>query len=158
MMLEFCRHPRVAWNWIAAGLLLGGLCAGCETPGWAQKLEKGFSSSEHRSPAAEEERYRRKYMATHDQDALFWLLRHRVSPGTSYKDVCRTLGEEGTRETRDNWLKTNGGNYQVGDDAYAFGPDSVGRTLYLFFRDDKLVNFDPGEFRESTHRHSEDRE
>jgi hypothetical protein len=32
---------------------------------------------------------------------------------------------------------------------YAFGPDSEGQTVYLAFREDMLVNFDPLDFRSS---------
>lgn len=155
IMLEFHRYrPRTA-RWLGAGLLVGALSIGCETSGWTRKLERAFSSRPH-STSAEEEHYRNKYVGNHDRQALYWLLRHRIDAGMPYGDVCRVLGEEGVRETRDNWIKTNGGNYQLGDDAYAFGPDSDGQTLYLVFRDDKLVNFDPTEF-DSTYSKSNDK-
>lgn len=152
-MFKSYGRRQMAAAWFAAGLFLAGLSAGCETSGWAQKLEQAFSSRPH-STSGDEERHRRKYMGNHDRQALYWLLRHRIQSGMSYGDVCRILGEEGTRESKDNWIKSNGGNYQVGDDAYAFGPDSDGQTLYLLFRDDKLVNFDPTEFSDSGHPHS----
>lgn len=141
----------------AAGLLLAGALAGCGTSGWAHKLERAFSSKPATS-SADEERYRRKYVGNHDRKALYWLLRHRVESGMAYGEVCRILGEDGVHETRDNWIKTNGGNYQIGDDCYAFGPDSDGQTLYLVFRDDKLVNFDPTEFNVPTHSRADENE
>lgn len=157
-MLESGRNRRMApLCCVGASLLLAGLLAGCETSGWAHKLERAFSSRPQ-TTSADEERYRRKYVGNHDRQALYWLLRHRIDSGMAYGEVCRVLGEEGTRESRDNWIKTNGGNYQLGDDAYAFGPDSDGQTLYLVFRDDKLVNFDPTEFNTPTHSRSEDKD
>lgn len=153
-MVELCSHRQVPSFLAGVGLFLVGLLSGCETSGWAHKLERAFSSRPQ-STSAEEERYRRMYLGNHDRQALYWLLRHRIHSGMPYGDVCRILGEEGVRESRDNWIKTNGGNYQLGDDAYAFGPDSDGQTLYLVFRDDKLVNFDPTEF-SPTMRHRSD--
>jgi hypothetical protein len=76
-----------------------------------------------------------------------WLLAHRVKGGMSYAAVCHVLGEDGERETKDRWLKTGGVNIRIDDEVYAFGPDSEGRNLYLFFRDDRLINFDPDEFK-----------
>jgi hypothetical protein len=64
----------------------------------------------------------------------------------SYDDVRHVLGEDGTHEERDRWLKTKGINIRIDDDVYSFGPDSDNRTLYLFFREDRLINFDPTDF------------
>lgn len=142
-------QPRVGAAYWLSGILLATILAGCETPGWAERLDEAFTFSPGKDAGhyrEEGERHRKKYAATHDREALHWLLRHCIEPGMSYHDVCRALGEDGVRESRDNWIKNNGGNYQVGDDAYAFGPDNHGQTLYLVFRDDKLVNFDPREF------------
>ena len=57
------------------------------------------------------------------------------------------MGEDGTLETGDRRLMTGGGNYRVGDEMYAFGPDSKGKTVYLAFREDRLVNFERSEFK-----------
>lgn len=78
---------------------------------------------------------------------MSWLLAHCVAPGMSYKEVCRALGEEGSPEANDRWIKTRGTTYQVGDDTYCFGPDSEGQSVYLVFREDKLIGFDPEAFR-----------
>lgn len=141
----------------ALALTLLGLLSGCETPGWAARLDEAFTPNPR--PAithADEERQRKKYAATRDRDALFWLLHYRIDSGMSLADVSRVLGEEGSRESHDRWIKTNGGNYQVGDDVYAFGPDNEGHTLYLVFRDGHLVNFDPDEFRPRVRRNHDD--
>ena len=65
----------------------------------------------------------------------------------SYSAVCHVLGEDGERETKDRWLKTSGANVRIDDEVYSFGPDSEGRILYLFFRDDRLINFEADEFK-----------
>ncbi|HTI50818.1 MAG TPA: hypothetical protein VL475_07700 [Planctomycetaceae bacterium] len=147
-------RPQIGAAYWLAGILLATTLSGCETPGWAQRLDDAFSASPRDKGHArdEEERQRKKYAGSRDREALHWLLRHRVDSGMSYHEVCRTLGEDGVRESRDNWIKNNGGNYQVGDDVYAFGPDNKGQTLYLVFREDKLVNFDPKEFGGPSHR------
>jgi hypothetical protein len=147
-------QPGIGVAYCLTGILLAAVFSGCETPGWAERLDQAFTFDppDRKQSRNEEEQHRKKYAATRDRDALHWLLRHRIDSGMSYHDVCRTLGEDGSRESRDNWIKNNGGNYQVGDDVYAFGPDSKGQTLYLVFRDDKLVNFDPKEFSSTAHR------
>ena len=138
----------ISANWSAL-LLLAATLSGCETANWARNLNDAFSSRP-RTTAAEEERHRNDYVANHDRQALNWLLRHRIESGMSYATVCKVLGEEGVREARDEWIKTKGGSYQLGDDVYAFGPDNEGHTVYLGFREDKLVDFDPTEFKIST--------
>jgi hypothetical protein len=44
-------------------------------------------------------------------------------------------------------LKTNNNAYHSSDKMYAFGPDSKSHTYYLVFRDNRLVGFDPKEFK-----------
>jgi hypothetical protein len=44
-------------------------------------------------------------------------------------------------------LKTNNNAYRSSDKMYAFGPDSKSRTYFLVFRDNRLVGFDPKEFK-----------
>jgi hypothetical protein len=42
-------------------------------------------------------------------------------------------------------LKTTGVNVRIDDDVYSF-EDNEGRALKLFFREDRLINFDPTDF------------
>jgi hypothetical protein len=145
-----CGWPVSLW-----GLLLAATISGCETPGWAERLDESFSMPNFKSSkasAADEEQHRKEYAASRERVALYWLLHHRIESGMGYHQVCQILGEDGVRESRDNWVKTGDGSYQVGDDVYAFGPDSEGQTLYLVFRDNKLVNFDPDEFKDASVR------
>ncbi len=131
------------------GFVCAGLAAlalmGCESPSWTHTLNESFAAAKTNGPRTEEE-YRRDYTENHSRKSLRWLLAHRVKPGMSYDDVRRVLGEDGTHEERDRWLKTKGINVRIDDDVYSFGPDNEGRSLYLFFREDRLINFDPADF------------
>lgn len=136
------RCLKASW---AVGWILCGLLAGCESPGWAQRLDDAFAI-DPKVTEEEVERHRTGYVANGNPDDLHWLLRNQVHSGISYEGVCRILGEKGTRVTHDRAVKTSGGNYQSGDDVYSFGPDRNGQALFLVFRENKLVNFDPSEF------------
>jgi hypothetical protein len=136
-------------RWPAAPViaLAAALCAGCETPAWVRSLNEAFAARRPDASFEAQETHRHDYLATHSRQSMRWLLGHCVDAGMSYKEVCRALGEEGARETQDTWIKTRGGPYQVGDDVYAFGPDNEGQSVYLVFREDQLIGFDPEEFR-----------
>jgi hypothetical protein len=138
-------HHRVRITGIVCTGLMALVLTGCESASWTHTLNESFAAKPERGPRTEEE-HRREYIATHSRKSLRWLLAHRVKPGMSYNDVCHMLGEDGTREERDRWLKTSGINIRIDDEVYAFGPDSENRTLYLFFREDRLINFDPTDF------------
>ena len=101
-----------------------------------------------KSRAAEEEQHRRSYQVDKSPEALQWLLANRVDAGMTLAEVNRILGEEGVREFSDSWIKTKGGHYHSGDTAYKWSSDSEGKTLYLVFRDGRLVNFDRSAFRD----------
>jgi len=121
--------------------------AGCESPAWTKSLNESFGVREDDSGPRTEEEHRREYVKTHSRKSMRWLLSHSVKAGMTYEQVCHVLGEDGERETKDRWLKTGGINVRVDDEVYSFGPDSDGRILYLFFRDDRLINFDASEFK-----------
>jgi hypothetical protein len=94
----------------------------------------------------DEVEYRDRYLTTKDPAALRWLLEHRIHSGMSVADVNLVLGEDGERQYNDQWIKTKGGYYRTGDEVYHWGPDNEGRGLYLVFRDEQLVNFDPEDY------------
>jgi hypothetical protein len=119
--------------------------AGCESPEWTRSLNDSFSAADKSGPKTEEE-HRDEYAATHSPASMRWLLGHCVEMGMSYKRVCHIMKEDGTPVTGDNRVLSGGGNYRVGDEVYAFGPDTNGKTVYLVFREDRLVNFDRSEF------------
>ncbi|HLJ12428.1 MAG TPA: hypothetical protein VKU82_14635 [Planctomycetaceae bacterium] len=132
---------RLVGAWVFALIV-----SGCESPTWTHTLNESFSANQPAGPRTEEE-HRREYLATGSRRSLRWLLAHCVKPGMSYDDLCGVLGQDGELETKDLKLKTNGGNYRIDDEVYRWGPDSEGRILYLFFRENRLFNFDPDEFK-----------
>lgn len=119
---------------------------GCESPEWTRSLNDSFAAADQPNPKLEEQ-HREEYAATHNPQAMRWLLSHCVEMGMSYKKVCQIMKEEGTPVMGDKSLLSGGGNYRVGDEVYAFGPDTNGKTVYLVFRDDRLVNYDRSEFK-----------
>lgn len=90
----------------------------------------------------QELKQRESYQTEKDPAAIQWLLAHRIRTGMSVSDVSHIIGEDGQREYESNQILKNDGNYQQTDKVYRWGPDRMGRTYMLVFREDKLVNFD----------------
>ncbi|MFN0052359.1 MAG: hypothetical protein ACKV0T_09210 [Planctomycetales bacterium] len=134
---------------LLSAILLAALAGGCESPSWIKGLNESFDRSSSANREVEEQ-HRRGYMESRNRADMHWLLRNRITSGMPLQEVRRVLGEDGVSELRDNWIKTKGTVYQSGDQAYAFGPDSDGQTVYLVFRDGRLINFSPREFSEAT--------
>ena len=133
-------------HWILAGLALcsPGLI-GCETAEWKRFFPDPIDMAAEQRGEIEK---RKTFQTTRSREALHWLLAHRIQSGMSHGEVSRVLGEEGVREFNDRWLKNQGSQIQVSDIIYRFGPDNAGQSIYLAFRDDKLVNFEPDNFRD----------
>lgn len=92
----------------------------------------------------EEQKYRDQFLIEKDPEALKWLLENRIHSGMTVNDVDKILGEPGEREFSDRWIKNDGdGRYRASDKVYRWGPDNQGRSIYLVFRENLLVNFDP---------------
>lgn len=124
-----------------AGLLCAGICAwlaGCESPAWTHKLSESFGST-----AGEAENHRREYASNRSRKSLEWLLAHELQPGMPYREVCTALGEEGERELSDRALKKS--PLRVDDETYGW-PDNQGHILYLFFREGRLIHFNPEDY------------
>jgi hypothetical protein len=117
--------------------------AGCE--GGPGSIFTGLQSPQRTADSAT---YRQRYLTNRDPEALRWLMGNAIQQGMTVGDVSEALGQEGEREFDDHRLKTGGHHYRATDVAYRWGPDSNGHAVYLFFRDDKLLNFDPEQFRE----------
>lgn len=89
---------------------------------------------------------RSEFQIDRSSQALSWLLAHQVENGMTVAAVNEVLGESGELFRNDQSLKNNAGQYHQTDVGYRWGPDASGRSVVLFFRDGKLVNFDPEEF------------
>lgn len=99
-----------------------------------------------RRSEAEEETYRSKYVTQQDGEALRWLLQHRINTGMTVDQVSEVFGLPGEELYGDAEYKRGGGNYQTSDVGYKWGPDRNGKSLVLYFREGRLVNFNPDEF------------
>ena len=132
-------------RWVCAWVAFLAI-AGCESPEWTRSLNDSFAASDQPNSKIEEA-HRQEYISSHSHESMYWLLGHCVDMGMSYKKVCHIMGEDGTPETGDRRILAGGGNYRVGDEIYSFGPDSKGKTVYLAFREDRLVNYDRAEFK-----------
>lgn len=97
--------------------------------------------------ARKEREHRLQYIEKGDPDALRWLLGHRIETGMTLAEVNKVFGQEGVEETDDGWIKKHNSRYRRSDNTYGWGPDSRGESIYLVFRNEQLVNFDPAEFR-----------
>jgi len=97
--------------------------------------------------ARKESEYRLRYLTKGDPEAMRWLLGHRLETGMSLAEVNKVFGQDGVEETDDGWIKKHSSRYRRSDESYGWGPDSQGKSVYLVFRNEQLVNFDPAEFR-----------
>ena len=140
------RTPSTAPMLLSLSLVAVGLLSGCET---IEQSSIGrmmpFGRKTNNSSQVTEQR--QKFQSDRDPDAFHWLLSHCVHNEMSVQQVEHELGEAGERRFDDREYKTNGGFYQTTDVGYQWGPDRKGRTVVLFFRDGKLIHFDPSEFR-----------
>jgi hypothetical protein len=90
--------------------------------------------------------YREQFLLERDPEALNWLLANRVQNGMSVMEINHMLGEDGERIERDQRFKVNANEILQTDVAYQWGPDRNGRTIVLFFREGRLIQFRPDEF------------
>lgn len=130
-------------RWAMAIVLAGGL-AGCETlhnagvPGLEQYVK------DEAALAAPE--YRERFQVDRDPAAFNWLLNHRVRTGMTLSEVSEALGDSGEEFSGSQDLKKGASEYQATDVAYRWGPDAQGRSVILFFRDGRLIQFNPNDF------------
>ena len=136
----------------SACLVLGllAIAAGCEsTAGLGARgtgAKQRADAQPFDSPLAEEVHYRTEYQSQRSKQAMRWLMSHRIQSGMSREEVAHVLGEDGEIEHDDRWIKGNVGVYHVDDVTWCFGPDSEGHSVYLVFRDNRLINFDPKDY------------
>jgi len=134
-------------SWLLCGIVLILLGTGCETmPEWDSNALAGPETRTAEKKISQAEKYRMRFQTKRDPEALNWLLKHRLHSGMSRNSVEKELGEEGEFQEKSKWLKATGGTFRTSDEAYKWGPDESGRSVYLIFRDDVLVNFHPEDF------------
>ena len=126
--------------------LAASIIAGCETPDWTRSMNDGFAYKEKRSSREVEEKHRQEYAATHSRKSMRWLMGHCIDTGMTLDEVRKVMGEEGTLETHDRAFKSHGGDYMLSDEMYSW-QDDQGRSIYLGFRENRLVNFERSAFR-----------
>ena len=140
------RRPSTTSALLSLSLLTIAVLSGCES--FEQtSLSRMLPFGKKTNLAPQEAEQRQKFMNERDPDAFRWLLSRRIHNEMSAEQVAHVLGESGERRLDDREYKTNGGFYQTTDVGYQWGPDRTGHTVVLFFRDGKLINFDPAEFR-----------
>jgi hypothetical protein len=121
------------------------VACGCESLTGNQPL---FSSPEY-DHEAQAESHRSRFLKDREPADMNWLLANVVRSGMSRGEISQTLGEDGKRVRDDARFKRNGGHYRENDTIWKWGPDNKGQSIFLAFRDGKLVNFDPDEFSET---------
>jgi len=130
-----------------SGLMMAGLLVvGCNTVELAERLEM----TQPRIPAEEVAEHRSNWVQERDAKSLNWLLEKKIRSGMSRSEVEQILGEDGEPILNSAALIKDSSGYQSTDKGYRWGPDGSGRSIYLFFRDGRLVNFQPQEFAMAT--------
>lgn len=129
----------------SSALIVALALTGCQSAG--SELLPGLQALlDGKSSVMDEETHRREFQKSRSPKEMNWLLRNSINAGMAVSEVSKVLGEEGRRVYDDGWIKRGGGHYQSGDKAWKWGPDREGRSVFLVFRDGKLVNYDPNEF------------
>ncbi|MEO1996689.1 MAG: hypothetical protein ABGZ17_15585 [Planctomycetaceae bacterium] len=85
------------------------------------------------------DQHRLRFQSDGDPAAFEWLLENRIAAGMSVQSVSTMLGQEGERVINDRWIKDRGGWYRESDTVVRWGPDSNARSVYLVFRDQRLM-------------------
>lgn len=129
----------------AFALLLTSI-AGCSRFG-EFKLPGIETAGERNAAFEEEQQHRHAYQSEGSTKAMRWLKANRIHSGMRLRTVNETFGEDGQRVWEDAKYKSRGGHYRAGDETYKWGPDRDGNAHVLVFRDDRLVDFDPKEYR-----------
>jgi len=122
------------------GLLLSSGClslCGCEALSDRLHGDNGFLSGESTHQLEEQNRFR--FQSDRDPQAFNWLLKNRLAAGMSVQAVNTVLGQDGQLLADDRWIKHNGGRFRETDRVYRWGPDSNARSVYLVFRNERLM-------------------
>ena len=126
---------------LVLALWLTAAGGGCESPG-IDPLDEWMAGGrlEDERVAAD---HRQRFQDDGDPESLRWLLKHRLTTGMSLAEVSQELGQQGERLHESGHLKRGDGRYLESDVFYKWGPASDGQSVYLAFRDERLLHFDP---------------
>jgi hypothetical protein len=138
---ECCMSSLHRVSLLLAGLMLA--CSGCGTAGLSGYL---MDFGQNRITLRDIDQHRTKFIRERDPASFRWLLTHTVDTGMTVQDVNQALGDSGERIDRDQELKAHQGEYLQTDVAYKWGPDRDGQSVVLFFREGRLVHFQPKSF------------
>jgi len=130
-------------SWLGM-LLLSSTWLGCEST----SLNSSFLETLAGRPVVSEKeaaQRRAAYIEHHNREDLYWLLQNCVTTGMGVHEVAGVVGETPELEPHSQWLKQ--ADFRVDDKVYKFGPDSQGQSVYLLFREGRLINHNPDEYR-----------
>jgi len=135
-----CFRQRLAISFLV-GLSL--VSSGCELAGGSANLIEQLAG---RPVVSKEEqaRHRAAYVEHHKRSDLYWLMQHCVTTGMGVHEVAGVIGETPELEPQSHWLKQ--GDFRIDDKVYKFGPDNEGQSIYLVFREGRLINHNPEEY------------
>lgn len=138
MSVRFRRQFLIFW-WLAYGLI-----AGCSNP-----LVHSIMTEFATPPVSEAEvkDQRAKFIEQRDPAAFRWLVTHALRNGMTVREVNHTMGDDGVRIYGDQQLKARLEGYLESDECYKWGPATNGQSVVLIFRGNRLVNYDPKDFR-----------
>jgi len=132
--------------WMLCGITVILLSSACESIPELGSTGMSITHQAKKQKANPAESYRTRFQTEKDPKALDWILKNRLYSGMSRGSVEKEIGEEGEFQESSKWLKATGGTFRTSDKAYKWGPDQSGRSVYLIFRENILVNFDPEDF------------
>lgn len=118
-----------------------GVLHNAGVPGLEMYVKKDPAELQH------ERDQREQFILNQDHKALFWLISHRLDNAMTLSEVEQVLGVPGEYTADDSYGKSEG-LHQTTDMAYKWGPDNRGQSVILFFRDGRLSNFDPKDYRD----------
>ena len=124
-------------------VVVAAAISGCES-GFRNIKLPGFSSqaevaAETRSAAKQRDRFQE----SQSSEAIRWLLSKRISNGMTLSEVDHVIGQDGQRRWNDAQFKSRNAGVIATDESWEWGPDEKGMSYILFFRNDRLVNFEP---------------
>ena len=116
---------------------------GCESGLRNLKIPGVSSQAELAAETRLEAKKRDRFQESKSPEAIRWLLSKRIQTGMTLSEVNRVIGQDGLRRWNDAQFKSRNAGVLATDETWAWGPDEKGNSYFLFFRNDRLVNFDP---------------